>query len=576
MALRAWLLALAALIGVGCEGDPHEASLRVVLDADTRANTAAVVVEIREGGCDGTRVAADVLRLGMPMAMPRRLGKGRFGFVAEVRDDTCNAIARGCEEKTLPTDSTITIAPAPVMPPESQCAMAMCTAGLCQGDIPPDAGPDRPDTGPDLPDTGPPPPCETEGMACPTGGICHGGACCTGCWTGTACELGTGRTACGTGGGACSTCMGSDLCAGGMCVPPGAATTHFVLAPRHSLFLNSDGRFWSSGNDMYMQFGPRAAAPTNVFGGSTLGTRYVELAATQFVTCGLDGADLSCWGTNSFGLLGVGDGNTMRVEASPVSVSGTWATVSGSSNHICAISAADQNIHCWGEGLNGKLGNGDTMSRNTPTAIAGGSAWIAVATGSEHTCGIRSDRTLWCWGRNEFGQIGNGTSGSGMLERTPAQVGSMNGWTAVSAKGDHTCGLRGGELWCWGNGGLGRLGTGNEMNQNTPQRVGTRTDWTAVSLGLYHSCGLAGGRAYCWGFSVSVGHGMPSNETTPREVLGDFGDWTAIAAGWRHSCGVRAGATPAYCWGINADGQLGTGSMTDVNRPTEVTFSPSP
>ncbi|RLB48979.1 MAG: hypothetical protein DRJ42_22060, partial [Deltaproteobacteria bacterium] len=58
----------------------------------------------------------------------------------------------------------------------------------------------------------------TDGPECP-GGICHVGACCTGCWNGASCEAGDTAAACGTTGAMCTACTPCSDCAGGTCVP---------------------------------------------------------------------------------------------------------------------------------------------------------------------------------------------------------------------------------------------------------------------------------------------------------------------------------------------------------------------
>lgn len=76
-------------------------------------------------------------------------------------------------------------------------------------------------------------PCEglAEGDACTTEdsltGVCRDGRCCTGCWDGTRCRLGTSTAACGLGGGACAECNDgdactSDVCSEGVCSYPNA------------------------------------------------------------------------------------------------------------------------------------------------------------------------------------------------------------------------------------------------------------------------------------------------------------------------------------------------------------------
>jgi len=47
-------------------------------------------------------------------------------------------------------------------------------------------------------------------------------------------------------------------------------------------------------------------------------------------------------------------------------------------------------------------------------------------------------------------------------------------------------------------------------------------------------------------------------------------DWIQIAPGGAHTCGIRAGGS-LWCWGANGSGQLGIGSLTDQDRPRQVT-----
>jgi MYXO-CTERM domain-containing protein len=70
-------------------------------------------------------------------------------------------------------------------------------------------------------------PCtEPEGAACMTpagvAGLCRSGSCCTGCWNGTRCQVGTRSNACGIGGGTCTDCADPlfctlDSCTAGVC-----------------------------------------------------------------------------------------------------------------------------------------------------------------------------------------------------------------------------------------------------------------------------------------------------------------------------------------------------------------------
>lgn len=104
------------------------------------------------------------------------------------------------------------------------------------------------------------------------------------------------------------------------------------------------------------------------------------------------------------------------------------------------------------------------------------------------------------------------------------------------------------------------------------------TGWTQISTGGEHTCALAtGGVAYCWGLDAhgELGNGttgtdsaVPVAVTVPAGVAG----WFAISTGESHTCALTLYTEVAYCWGANAAGQLGNGGTgTDSNVPVAVT-----
>jgi len=85
--------------------------------------------------------------------------------------------------------------------------------------------------------------------------------------------------------------------------------------------------------------------------------------------------------------------------------------------HSCAL-LSDQRVKCWGSGINGEIGLGDTNSRGDGpgemgdslpaidlgtglTAVTVSATWLA-------TCAVLSDGRLKCWGSNQYGAMGLG------------------------------------------------------------------------------------------------------------------------------------------------------------------------
>ncbi len=196
--------------------------------------------------------------------------------------------------------------------------------------------------------------------------------------------------------------------------------------------------------------------------------------------------------------------------------------------------------------------------------------WAAISAGSRHSCGIRTNHTLWCWGWNRAGQLGLGD-----LERrtSPTRVGTRTDWVGIVSSYDHTCATRSNHtLWCWGSGRNGQLGLGDTTGRDTPTRVGTGADWAVVSAaGFAHTCGIRTDHTlWCWGNNANgqLGLGGTVARKSPAQV-GTGTHWTGVKAGDSHTCATRTNHT-LWCWGYNANGQLGLGDTTDRTAPTRV------
>ena len=100
-----------------------------------------------------------------------------------------------------------------------------------------------------------------------------------------------------------------------------------------------------------------------------------------------------------------------------------------------------------------------------------------------------------------------------------------------------------------------------------------------LGLGVYHSCArLNDGTARCWGNNDhgQLGDGTTTRRLTPAVVVaptgtGELSGIVDIHAGYDYSCALL-GSDEVYCWGWNAQGQLGNGDTTDHTVPTKVTY----
>ncbi len=353
--------------------------------------------------------------------------------------------------------------------------------------------------------------------------------------------------------------------------------TDFYTGKFYGMGINKNNRAFGWGDNSYggLGNGTTTDAPTAV---------EVSGANTDWVMLDGEGSDPSCglrangkiycWGARFLGSIGDGGALTGADQLTPVEVAGgfsDWSFVT-TDGHSCGM-RNNGRAYCWGENTNGRLGDGTTTNRGSPTQISGSyTDWQTLAVGGSHSCGIRNAGTLYCWGLNANGSLGNGTL---VDSSTPALVsGGYTDWTKVNFRALTTCGLRStGQAYCWGENANGQIGDGTAVQKDIPTEVtGLYTDWTKLESGDDVTCGLrTNGRIYCWGNNANGGLGngaMPTNSLVPVAVAGGYTDWKYVAVGSSGACGVRSSQTSLYCWGLNADSQLGDGTTTNRDTPT--------
>lgn len=336
------------------------------------------------------------------------------------------------------------------------------------------------------------------------------------------------------------------------------------------------------------------------------------------VTCGLTSetsaipstsVNAYCWGNNSNGQLGVNAVGGTRT--SPTRVTDPLNALAGRQIrdiaaghvHTCVVTNDSLGqVYCWGNnntlgGSTGVFGIGSTSNYNqaypqtpVPQASLGNQPATNIAAGSWNTCAIAGTK-VYCWGNNGRGQLGNGTTNSTSspvaANADPVTSEANIGATDVDIDSDFTCAVFNSKAKCWGentddnNDGLtGQLGFGiagsygpNPLTVKAPVEGKSAT---AVSTGFQHGCAIANGQLFCWGKNSDSQLGTNNTISTNTPIApvdsqlntSSTNIATAISAGTDHTCAVIASS--AYCWGSNANGQLGNSDASDQNQPTLV------
>ena len=266
------------------------------------------------------------------------------------------------------------------------------------------------------------------------------------------------------------------------------------------------------------------------------------------------------WGRANYGILG---NNCTTDRSSPVLIVGgftDWCQVSAGHNHSLGVRT---NGTAWGWGVkdSGEIGDNQTaVNRSSPVSVVGGfTDWCQVATGQNHSLGVRTNGTAWGWGQGGQGRLGNNSTAN--VSSPVSVVGGFTDWCQVSGGYKFSLGVRqNGTAWAWGYNAQGRLGDNSTGSVSSPVSVvGGITDWCQVSAGYHHSLALrTNGTAWAWGQNCygRLGDNTTDNKSSPVSVVGGFTNWCQVSGGYRHSAGVRQNGT-AWGWGLNDNGQVG-------------------
>ena len=374
----------------------------------------------------------------------------------------------------------------------------------------------------------------------------------------------------------------------------GVTLTQITAGFGHACAVSSAGAAYCWGANGNGQLGnsittqslvPVAVSTSGVLSGLSL----TQISADQNgqYTCALASTGAAyCWGAGSFGQLG--NGGVSSTPGVPVAVvtsgalSGVTLTqIATGSGTTCALSSGGVG-YCWGQDGNGELGNNSTTSSTVPVAmttsgLGSGETLAQVSLGTNFGCADDSASAVYCWGLNTSGQIGNPATGTHF--GVPTAVTSQS---TISAGYTHSCLIRNGKAYCWGDNSDGELGNNSTVSSSVPVAVSTSgvlsgMILTQIVAGFFFTCALsATGAVYCWGYNADgeLGNNSTANSSVPvavstSGVLAGVTVTQITADSGFNACALGSNGL-AYCWGGNSDGQLGNNTVTSSRVPVAV------
>lgn len=276
-------------------------------------------------------------------------------------------------------------------------------------------------------------------------------------------------------------------------------------------------------------------------------------------------------------------------DSAAIAVAGTsedLGLVSAGRQWSCAIPTSGT-PYCWGS-LATPVGK---FPVPVPVRMAGGQQFNLIGTGDGVACARTAGDALYCWtGAADTPAVVTPdsvflnfsaasptaivgvcafTPAGAMFCGQPASLAAVPGssglqFNRVSTSGGHACGITtAGDAYCWGVGASGALGNGDSTDSSSPVLVSGGLKFRSISAGGSFSCAVAAdSTGYCWGDNTygQLGDSVLGGDAAAPVHLAGGRKLTMVSAGSRHACAVTAGHA-AYCWGDNANGQLGIGSV---------------
>ena len=311
---------------------------------------------------------------------------------------------------------------------------------------------------------------------------------------------------------------------------------------------------------------------------------------------------LFLWGRNDRGQLGNGVTLLFGINSTPIDITSQFNLNDGEiiiqvslGYAFSSAITSEGRIFTWGFNIYGQLGDGTTTNRSIPNDITSqfnlinGEGVVYTELGSSFSSAITSEGRVFSWGLNNYGRLGDGTTAH---KSTPTEITNhfnlypgesvkqiflFEGSSAVTSKG---------RIFTWGYNVYGLIGLGIQDTYDHPLPIDITSQFnlhqgeTIVQVTFGHNRALAitsEGRVFSWGQSGTSIPGTELDCDVPTDITSQFELYgneiiIQISLGYFHSSALTSEGR-IFTWGINNYGQLGDGTTFNRTTPTVSNYS---